>query len=217
MGWGRFGVCEACWDEVEPLGGIERARAEPGRDPSPFVALAAYGAYSGRLRDLIHALKFDGRARLAVPLGRFAAHGVMASGLGAQAAGSAVVPVPLSRERVSRRGYNQSELIARALRRELEKETGRRPPLVPALRKIVDLAPQAGRSRSERLNAPAGAYAAVDRLRSRIAGRRALLVDDVLTTGATAAECCRVLVELGAAEVIVAVVARTRAAGMHET
>jgi len=111
MGWGHFGVCEACWEEVEPFRGVEATPPELGRDASPFLALAAYGAYSGRLRDLIHALKFEGLRRLAVPLGRLAAQGVMANGTGGEAADSVVVPV-LTDQLVA--GYRQRQLPFRA-------------------------------------------------------------------------------------------------------
>lgn len=228
MGWGRYGVCEACWEEVAPFtssgcaicGGAipqraagARARCQACRDAAPpFAAVAAYGAYAGRLRELIHALKFHGRERLAGPLGRLAASGLRSSGFLGGADGSILVPVPLSRERLARRGYNQSDLIARALRRELGRETGGRPEVVPALKKIVETAPQAGRSRSERLRSPAGAYALAGKARKRVDGRGVVLVDDVFTTGATAGECARVLAAAGAGEIIVAVVARTEAA-----
>ncbi|MBI3448257.1 MAG: ComF family protein [Acidobacteria bacterium] len=208
MGWGRFGACEACWDEVVPLpegagGALEL--------PSPIAGASAYGAYAGRLRDLIHALKFRDLGRLAVPLGRLATGALEGRGLLGRAADAAVVPVPMSRPRLRRRGYNQADLIAREVGRSIRRETGGRAAIVGALRRTVDGPPQAGRSRVERWAAVAGAYAAVDRERERIAGRTVLLVDDVLTTGATACECARVLKDAGAGEVIVAVVARTPA------
>ncbi|HZE88445.1 MAG TPA: ComF family protein [Verrucomicrobiae bacterium] len=226
MGSGRHGACEACWGEIRALPDRECAlcgalTAPPGAAPapvcaclaavSPITGAAAHGEYAGRLRELIHALKFHDRGRLAIPLGRLAADALERRGLFGRAADAAIVPVPISRQRLRRRGYNQAELIAREVGRCLHRETGGRGALVPALKRAVDGPPQAGRSRSERWAAVAGAYAAVESERARIAGRTVLLVDDVLTTGATARECARILGQSGAGEVIVAVVARTPA------
>ncbi len=81
--------------------------------------------------------------------------------------------------------------------------------MAAALIKTVETPPQAGRTRAERLRASLGAYAPARGARGMVAGRGVVLVDDVFTTGATAGECARVLAAAGAAEVIVAVVART--------
>lgn len=229
MGWGRYGVCEACWEEVEPVRAAgcaicgaagSRFAPEAGSrcrdcriESAPFAAVTSYGNYGEKLRELVHALKYEGRARLGRPLGSLAAAGLIVSGVTAESTGAIIVPVPLSRDRLARRGYNQSELIARSLRASLREETGRRLLLVPALRKIVETPPQAGRSRGERLRAPVGAYEVAPRSLGRVEGRSVILVDDVFTTGATAAECSRVLMNAGAGEIVVAVVARTKAGG----
>ena len=111
--------------------------------------------------------------------------------------------VPVSRLRKLRRGYDQVELLAKAVGREL----GLSP--VPTLKKIRDNRPQS------RLKDPAarranvlGAYRMLDDV--DVKGKRVLLLDDILTTGATAGECARVLLSAGAKEVHCAAVAAAR-------
>jgi len=228
MGWGRHGVCEACWDEAAPFGeprcrgcggSIRGAEGDTPRRcaacreaPGPFAGLAAYGRYSGRLRELVHALKFHDRPGLAKPLGSLLASTLVEAGLAGREDGALLVPVPLSRTRLSKRGYNQSDLLARSAGRTLRRETGRRHDVASALVKILDTPPQAGRTRSDRLKAASRAYAPIERAKPRIEGRRAILIDDVYTTGATAAACCDVLRDMGARDVVVAVVALTTSA-----
>ena len=108
-----------------------------------------------------------------------------------------MVPVPLGKKRLRARGYNQSALLARFM-------FGRRPSEV--LLRIKDTLPQAELSEKERRKNVKGAFAI--RPEVDVSGRRVVLVDDVLTTGATVEECARVLLGAGAAEVSVAVIAR---------
>jgi ComF family protein len=109
--------------------------------------------------------------------------------------------VPLHPRRRRERGFNQSELLAT----ELARRTGLR--LAPlALVRRRDTAPQAGLTAAARRANVEGAFAV--RQRARVSGRPVVLVDDVLTTGATARGCARVLREAGAAEVRVLTVAR---------
>jgi ComF family protein len=108
-----------------------------------------------------------------------------------------VVAVPMRWARRLRRGYNQAELLARSLARELAV------PLVPALRRRGS-GTQVGGARSDRLRLSAAAFPA----RRPVTGR-VVLVDDVLTTGATATACTRALVRAGASDVYVLTLART--------
>ena len=111
------------------------------------------------------------------------------------------MPVPLHPRRRRERGFNQSELIARAL----GARTGCA--LCPgALVRRKDTAPQAELSAAERRRNVAGAFAV--RQRAQVAGRVVVLVDDVWTTGATALACARILREAGAVEVRLLSVAR---------
>ena len=111
--------------------------------------------------------------------------------------------VPISRLRKFRRGYDQVELIAMAVGRELGMDP------VPALQKVRHNRPQSGIHGAEKRRANVlGAYREIDR--EAIAGKRVLLLDDILTTGATAGEAARVLLTAGAKEVHCAAVAAAR-------
>ena len=111
--------------------------------------------------------------------------------------------VPISRLRRFRRGYDQGELLARALSRELDICC------LPALKKIRHNRRQSGIvGQAERRAIVLGAYRAMNP--DRIRGKRILLLDDVLTTGATAGECARTLLTAGAREVHCAVIAAAR-------
>ena len=111
--------------------------------------------------------------------------------------------IPVSRLRKLRRGYDQVELIAAAVGREL----GMKP--VPLLKKVRHNRPQSGISDAAKRRANVlGVYREIDR--QAIAGKRILLLDDILTTGATAGECARVLLTCGAKEVHCAAIAAAR-------
>ena len=111
--------------------------------------------------------------------------------------------VPVSRLRKLRRGYDQVELIAKAVGREL----GMHP--VPLLKKVRHNRPQSGISDAAKRRANVlGAYREINR--EAISGKRILLLDDILTTGATAVECSRVLLTAGAKEIHCAAVAAAR-------
>jgi ComF family protein len=156
------------------------------------------GPYEGVLRDLVLRLKFNRQDELAVPLGRRLATAIAAAGWSRP---DHVVPVPLPLLRRIRRGFNQSALIAEVVGRELGV------PVRHALRRHRRAA-QVGRSRSQRLAMRAFTFQA----RRRVSGR-VLLVDDVVTTGATARVCTAALRRAGAASVVVAAVAYTSPPG----
>ena len=114
-----------------------------------------------------------------------------------------VVPVPLHRWRLWRRRYNQSALLAQAIADAADGVYRH-----DALKRMRATPSQAGRNARDRRRNVRGAFKAAPRVVPHLAGRHVLLVDDVMTTGATVRECARVLKRSGAAEVSVLVVAR---------
>ena len=156
----------------------------------------AAARYEGPLREALHALKFGGRRALARPLAD-----LLLEQCGAALPGdvAAVVPVPLARDRERARGFNQAGLIAERLARRLGLPLERR-----WLVRVRATAPQTELAAAERRANVRGAFRAVPDVR----GRHVLLVDDVLTTGATLAECARAAAAAGAARVGVLTVAR---------
>ncbi len=154
--------------------------------PPAFDVARSFGVYEGDLRRLIHLLKYDGMRPLAKALAT-----KMASLVPRLGAVELVVPVPLHRSRRWSREFNQAELLAR----ELSRLVGI--PCRPGgLRRVRSTSPQAGLSHRQRRENVRGAFAATDA--ACIKGRRVLLVDDVMTTGATLNACARVLKVAGA-------------------
>jgi ComF family protein len=162
--------------------------------PPPWRAAVSFGPYGGTLRELILLFKRRGRDELAAPLTGFLLSAFRRAGWPAP---DAVTAVPMTWIRRLRRGYNQAELLAGAVAHALG---ARR---VRALRRRGG-GSQVGRTRADRLRLAASAFAV-----RRSVGGRVLLVDDVLTTGATAAACARALRRAGADEVYVLAVAKT--------
>jgi ComF family protein len=153
----------------------------------------ALGAYEGVLRAIIHAMKYDGRRSLAAMLG--ARMRAELSALLADA--DLVVPVPLHPWRHISRGFNQAADLAAALG----------PPAVTALRRRRSTPPQAGLPAAQRHRNVRNAFAPRWRA-SRLHGRIVVLVDDVLTTGATLEACARIVRDCGAREVRAVTAAR---------
>jgi ComF family protein len=166
------------------------------RQQPPFTRVHAAGPYAGTLKDAVHHFKYRGRLSLERPLGNLLAEAVN-KGHGPRP--DLLVPVPLHLDRLRDRGYNQSLQLARQVGKLLAV------PVAPALlRRVRTTVPQQGLDASARKSNLRGAFTVTGSL----AGRHLLLVDDVLTTGATAGECTRVLQAAGAASVEVAVLGR---------
>jgi ComF family protein len=148
---------------------------------------------------VLHQLKYAGRRRVA---GRLAEALLEDPAVRALVATSDVlVPVPLHPRRLRERGFNQSALLAREIARRAGKST-----CTDALRRCRDTVPQAGLTAAARRRNVRDAIAVGGR--ASVAARTVVLVDDVLTTGATAIACARRLREAGAREVRVLTVAR---------
>ena len=172
--------------------------------PRAFARARAACLYDEHSRELILRLKHADRPEIGALFARW----LMRAAAPLLAGADVVAPVPLHPSRLFARRYNQAAEIARPLCRLAE-----RPYLADALARRRATATQGGKSgRGRRVNVK-GAFVVPPSRRRRVEGRRVLLVDDVLTTGATAEACARALLAAGAAAVDLAVVARVREAG----
>lgn len=172
----------------------------------PFERAVAYGSYDGGLRDLIHLLKYQQVRPAAAVLGRMLAEAIATLEETLPAGLIEVVPVPLHARKRAQRGFNQSEVIARAALKQLARPE-RFDLLSSALVRRRETESQIGLTRHQRRENLRGAFAVAEPV--QIEKRNVLLVDDVFTTGTTASECARVLRRAGANRVWVATVART--------
>ncbi|HET9321140.1 MAG TPA: ComF family protein [Bryobacteraceae bacterium] len=160
-----------------------------------FDAAYCFGSYEGVLRQLIHLFKY-GRMK---PLSKTLA-ALLASALPPDRQFDVVVPMPLHWRRQWQRGFNQSELLARATARRCGI------PMKNAVRRTRATATQAGLSNARRRENVEGAFQV--KKRGTVEGRRILLIDDVMTTGATARACALVLKGAGAKAVTLLALAR---------
>jgi ComF family protein len=203
--------CSACWSSLPAIAASKcRFCALPwsGDDPDficgpclaaplPVDWTEAWGCYRGSLAQVLHAFKFRRHDFFAAPLAELMEQSIRQRG---DLDFDAVVPVPMHRAKMRRRGYNQAELLARALSKRIgiRCEPG-------LLTKTRDLDAQSKLARDARASNVRDAFLAS----SRVAERRILLVDDVSTTGATIRASASALARAGAARVAAAVVAKT--------
>jgi ComF family protein len=207
-------LCPDCWEGVAFLGppmcricgfpfeldpGVDSLCGVCLRKPPPYDRARAVLAYDAGSRGLVLAFKHADRTEAAPAFAGWMAR----AGHELLADDPLLAPVPLHRWRLFRRRYNQAALLANAL----AKRTGLE--VVPDLLQRTRNTPSQGRmTAAGRRRNVTGAFRVHARHRHRLRGRRVLLVDDVLTTGATAAACARVLRRAGAAGVDVLTLAR---------
>jgi ComF family protein len=201
-GCGREGflLCSRC---ASPLQG--RLDQPPGQPlgleaeiPRDLVQLEWCSPFTGPVRASLHALKYDGVRALAAPLGTAMAARWRAAGGG----GDRLIPVPAHDERVRERGYDQTALLAAVLGRDLEL------PVVPALVRTRATHAQHALGRAARATNVGHRFAVPETFRAHVAGHWPVLVDDVVTTGATLSACARALMDAGAIAVSALTVAR---------
>ncbi len=206
LGWGDLRFSSGSKVETRSLCDLcERARP-------PFQQAVAYGVYEGTLRALIHLLKYERIAPVAVPIGELLANSI--AKLENLPDTLTVIAVPLHTAKERERGFNQTILLAEAAVRALRR--GR-----PEMHLELDLRAlgrqrrtdsQSGlSSRQRRLNLRGAFFVAEP---ERITGRTILLLDDIYTTGATARECTQTLLRAGARSVYVATLARSQREGV---
>jgi len=208
------GVCAECWAKLSFIAkpycprlgipfvydpGPELLSMEAIANPPAYARARAAVRYDDVARTLVHALKYQDRTDLAPAMGRWMAR----AGHELLEKADALVPVPLHWQRAWGRRYNQSGALARVIARQSDVKVASE-----ALRRVRPTQQQIGLSRSQRASNVQGAFKVADHRRSEIQGRRVVLVDDVLTTGATVDACARALLRAKAASVDVLVFAR---------
>lgn len=209
------GLCVECWGELEPPGepacatchrplGSSSAKGfdqcfQCANEPPRHAGIHAASLYNDTSRQLILTFKHGGKLALAPVLARLMAARIPSGDI----AKPLLVPVPLHRWRIWSRGYNQAALLAR----ELEK-LGKGELLVDALVRRKRTPSLGGLGREAREEALRGAINVRERVRSKLAGRDIILVDDVLTSGATSEACVAALLDAGAKSVRISCFAR---------
>jgi predicted amidophosphoribosyltransferase len=195
-------LCAPCARSVDA-----RLDAPPGAPiglpadlPEPLLQLEWCAPFHGTVRSALHAIKYGGERRLAAPLGAAVARRWSRAGVGADI----LTNVPIHADRARQRGYDQAELIARAASVELGM------PFVPMLVRARATIAQFDLDRTHRASNVAGAFATRPEVEHLVRGRWVLLVDDVVTTGATIAACASALETAGALAVSAIAVARER-------
>ncbi len=208
------GVCAACWSRLSfiapplcPRLGIPFAydpgpgvlSMEAAIDPPAFHRARAAVRYDDIARTLVHALKYQDRTDLAPVMGRWMAR----AGSELLADADLLVPVPLHWRRAWSRRYNQSGALAQVIAQHSRAKVAG-----DVLRRIRPTQQQIGLSKKERAANVQGAFAVAPGKAAAVHGRRVVLIDDVLTSGATADACARALLRVKAAQVDVLVFAQ---------
>ena len=208
------GVCAACWAKLSFIAppycprlgipfvydpGPELLSMEAIANPPAYQRARAAVRYDDVARTLVHSLKYQDRTDLAPAMGRWMAR----AGKELLDEADVLVPVPLHWRRGWSRRYNQSGALARVISRQSGVKLA-----AEALRRVRPTEQQIGLSRPQRAANVQGAFKVAPERSAEIAGRRVILIDDVLTTGATVDACARALLRAKAAQVDVLVFAR---------
>jgi ComF family protein len=209
-----LGLCASCWTKLSFIEPPYCARLgipflyDPGpgllsmeaiADPPAYGRARAAVRYDDVARALVHSFKYGDRLDLAPLMGRWMAR----AGRELIAETDALIPVPLHWRRLWARRFNQSASLAMAVA-----QTAGIPVLHSALKRVRATAQQVGLSKAQRADNVQGAFAVPAEEKNQVAGRRVLLIDDVLTSGATVDTCARALLRAGAAQVDVLTFAR---------
>lgn len=219
-------ICPDCWASLQPWSGPQCTRCGlPFTSPhaldsslpecgacrageAAFDSARSFGLYTGKLRQAVLRVKFSRDERLGARLGELLATTWDSLPQATEFDSPLLVPVPLHPSRRRERGFNQSELLAAGLARALERRRAGAAPQVAkdGLRRKRATPPQTGLSVAARRENLRGAFAVIKP--DAIRGRMIVLVDDVMTTGATLSACARALKSAGAAQVLGLALAR---------
>ena len=222
---GDAGVCATCWSKLsfiappycERLGipfvydpGPGILSMEAIADPPAYHRARAAVRYDDIARTLVHAFKYGDRLDLAPTMGRWMA----TAGKPLLAEADVLVPVPLHWRRRWARRFNQSALLAEVIAKESNAASGGALRVsYRALKRVKATPQQVGLSQAARAQNVQGAFRVPAEGKAEVTGRKLLLVDDVLTSGATVDACARALLRGGAASVDVLAFARVVTAG----
>jgi ComF family protein len=216
------GLCAACWGKVSFIEPPYCARLgipfiyDPGpgilsmeaiANPPAYDRARAAVRYDEVARELVHRLKYGDRLDLAPMLGQWMAR----AGRDLLAGADALVPVPLHWRRLWSRRFNQSAALAQVV-----SALAGVPVAAEALKRVRATPQQVGLDKGERASNVQGAFRVPPERKAEVSGRRLVLVDDVLTSGATVDACARALNRAGAAHIDVLVFARV-VAGVRAT
>ena len=206
-------ACAGCGTEGQALCGACRSHLErrlgeppglpiglPSSIPAGIVQLEWCAAFNGPARSAVHALKYDGERRLVGPIAELMAERWRRAGIG----GDALVSVPVHAQRRRERGFDQAELLARALSGALGL------PFWPALMRATRTRAQHQLGRRARQSNVGSAFAVTPAYGEEVSGRWIVVVDDVTTTGATLGGCARALYDASAFAVSALTFARER-------
>jgi ComF family protein len=204
----RAPFCRRCGTPFDPLAHAAAecadCRANRYHGAPPYAALRSAYAFAGALRPAVYNFKYRGKTALSEPLSAILEYALQSDSTLQHQNFAALVPVPLHPWRHWRRGYNQSALLAEHLGRKIGV------PALELLQRTRRTPSQVGLTEKQRLENVRGAFAINHRLMSQFGNQTGvvLLIDDVCTTGATLAECARVLQSAGVAQVFGLTLAR---------
>ena len=200
-------ICTGCWDSIQPYEGPKCGKCglpldsdssitcgECIKDEPAYKSVRTFGLYKGPLRKAINLFKYHNMKRLSKPLSAMILRIEIPQV-------DAVIPIPLYKDRLRQREFNQSALLAKYT----AKSTGTSL-LVDCLVKVKDTMPQVGLSSRERRRNIRNAFGVEKK--ELIKGKVILLMDDVITTGATVRECSKVLKKAGAVNIYVMALAQ---------
>lgn len=188
-------TCTICGIPFTSSRGVDHPCGRCVEERPSFTSARSAFVFDGKVLDAIHKLKYGGDTSVAAPLA-----GLVRGSIGGGKSPCMVIPVPLHPGRLRERGFNQSLLIARELSRLVAM-----PLVYNQLKRTRDTGQQVGLKAVERKKNVSGAFTLVEPVLFK--GTKVLLVDDVITTGATLNECSKVLKRAGA-EVLALTVAR---------